>query len=207
MTPCCRSVKLSQRCCAMEFIDKMMLLWYIEIDFLCIEGVALKKNFIIILTLFFLALLSLYGMAHGGGTDEDGGHVDKSTGEYHYHHGYPAHQHPDGECPYDEEHTAERDCGLEGCTEERPHDGHVLKPDSPETTEDDDEDDDDRDKDRDERDSEEDHDDYDDYDYDGREEKSIGKQIIEGICTVIMVVLIGWYIIGVIVEIYEDLKK
>jgi hypothetical protein len=85
----------------MEFIDKTMLLWYIEIDFLCIEGVALKKNFIIILTLFFLALLSLYGMAHGGGTDENGGLYDSNTGEYHYHHGYPAHQHRNGECPYD----------------------------------------------------------------------------------------------------------
>ncbi len=39
--------------------------------------------------------------AHSGGTDANGGHWDHSTGEYHYHHGYPAHQHPDGVCPYD----------------------------------------------------------------------------------------------------------
>lgn len=38
--------------------------------------------------------------AHSGGTDANGGHYDSSTGEYHYHHGYPAHQHPDGMCPY-----------------------------------------------------------------------------------------------------------
>lgn len=38
---------------------------------------------------------------HPGRTDEDGGHTDSSTGEYHYHHGFPAHQHPDGKCPYE----------------------------------------------------------------------------------------------------------
>lgn len=39
--------------------------------------------------------------AHSGGTDANGGHYNRSTGEYHYHHGYPAHQHVDGVCPYD----------------------------------------------------------------------------------------------------------
>lgn len=39
--------------------------------------------------------------AHPGRTDANGGHYDHSTGEYHYHHGYPAHQHIDGVCPYD----------------------------------------------------------------------------------------------------------
>lgn len=39
--------------------------------------------------------------AHPGGTDEYGGHYNRSTGEYHYHHGYPAHQHINGTCPYD----------------------------------------------------------------------------------------------------------
>lgn len=39
--------------------------------------------------------------AHSGRTDSYGGHYNHSTGEYHYHHGYPAHQHPNGECPYD----------------------------------------------------------------------------------------------------------
>lgn len=38
--------------------------------------------------------------AHSGRTDANGGHWDRSTGEYHYHHGYPAHQHPGGVCPY-----------------------------------------------------------------------------------------------------------
>lgn len=39
--------------------------------------------------------------AHPGRTDANGGHYNHSTGEYHYHHGYPAHQHTDGVCPYD----------------------------------------------------------------------------------------------------------
>ena len=54
--------------------------------------------------LFFLLLLLCFpiaSLAHPGRTDANGGHYDRSTGEYHYHHGYPAHQHTDGICPYD----------------------------------------------------------------------------------------------------------
>lgn len=39
--------------------------------------------------------------AHPGKTDASGGHYNHSTGEYHYHHGFPAHQHTNGVCPYD----------------------------------------------------------------------------------------------------------
>lgn len=39
--------------------------------------------------------------AHPGRTDANGGHYNRSTGEYHYHHGYPEHQHPNGVCPYE----------------------------------------------------------------------------------------------------------
>lgn len=52
---------------------------------------------IALLTVF---LLSTVGFAHSGRTDSKGGHYDHSTGEYHYHHGHPAHQHPGGQCPY-----------------------------------------------------------------------------------------------------------
>ena len=50
--------------------------------------------------------LSVAASAHPGRTDSNGGHTDHSTGEYHYHHGYSAHQHSDTncdgilECPY-----------------------------------------------------------------------------------------------------------
>jgi uncharacterized membrane protein YedE/YeeE len=72
----------------------------------------LKKNLIIILTLFLLAILSFSAFAHGGGTDGNGGHYNRDTGEYHYHHGHPAHQHEDGERPYDYEEKTSRD-GLD----------------------------------------------------------------------------------------------
>lgn len=48
-----------------------------------------------------IALFTVPSFAHSGRTDEFGGHYDHSTGEYHYHHGYQAHQHENGVCPYD----------------------------------------------------------------------------------------------------------
>ena len=48
-----------------------------------------------------ILLLTSLASAHSGKTDASGGHWDNSTGEYHYHHGYPAHQHLNGVCPYD----------------------------------------------------------------------------------------------------------
>lgn len=50
--------------------------------------------------------LAVTAFAHPGKTDSKGGHTDHSTGEYHYHHGYSAHQHYDQDgdgildCPY-----------------------------------------------------------------------------------------------------------
>lgn len=61
------------------------------------------KRFLIFVSVFFFMIASfcLITYAHPGRTDSNGGHYNRSTGEYHYHHGYPAHQHIDGECPYD----------------------------------------------------------------------------------------------------------
>lgn len=56
--------------------------------------------------LFIVIALPLTVFAHPGKTDNQGGHTDHSTGEYHYHHGYSAHQHYDMDgdgkvdCPY-----------------------------------------------------------------------------------------------------------
>lgn len=68
----------------------------------------LTKRVMILLTTFVLLFsVSVKSYAHSGRTDENGGHFDISTGEYHYHHGYPAHQHNDIDgdgiidCPYD----------------------------------------------------------------------------------------------------------
>lgn len=65
---------------------------------------------------FFLACaliicLTLPASAHKGRTDANGGHYDHSTGEYHYHHGYPAHQHVNGICPYDFDDKTNHDSG------------------------------------------------------------------------------------------------
>lgn len=55
--------------------------------------------FFAVVALLFTCTFSVF--AHSGRTDENGGHYDSSTGEYHYHHGWPPHDHIDGECPYD----------------------------------------------------------------------------------------------------------
>ena len=56
------------------------------------------KLAIIALLLFTFPLCAL---AHSGRTDSKGGHMNHSTGDYHYHHGYPEHYHTNGKCPYD----------------------------------------------------------------------------------------------------------
>lgn len=59
----------------------------------------LKRISIISLSLCII-LCPLVAIGHSGGTDSRGGHYNRGTGEYHYHHGYSAHQHPGGVCPY-----------------------------------------------------------------------------------------------------------
>ena len=61
-----------------------------------------------IICITFIVLLSLFTsvvvLAHSGLTDANGGHRDNNNvsglGPYHYHHGYPAHLHPNRVCPY-----------------------------------------------------------------------------------------------------------
>lgn len=72
----------------------------------------MKKRLTSFFSLFLLLLaIPLAVFAHSGGTDANGGHYDSSTGEYHYHHGYPAHQHPNGVCPYDYDNKTGQDSG------------------------------------------------------------------------------------------------
>ena len=67
----------------------------------------IKYAFIITISFIIAFVLPLVAYAHPGKTDSSGGHIDNSTGEYHYHHGYPAHSHYDMDCdgdidcPYD----------------------------------------------------------------------------------------------------------
>ena len=60
-----------------------------------------KTSLILISIVIIISGSCVVVFAHPGKTDSDGGHFDRSTGEYHYHHGYPAHQHENGTCPYD----------------------------------------------------------------------------------------------------------
>lgn len=65
-----------------------------------------KHLYIIFIVALCISLLAIVVSAHPGRTDYNGGHYDHSTGEYHYHHGYPAHDHYDMDgdgdidCPY-----------------------------------------------------------------------------------------------------------
>ena len=62
----------------------------------------MKYKFLLSFAVFifiFIAITSAVS-AHPGRTDGNGGHTDHSTGVYHYHHGYEAHQHINGTCPF-----------------------------------------------------------------------------------------------------------
>ena len=61
----------------------------------------MKKISIFILSLIIICCSSSLVLAHSGRTDSKGGHYNRDTGEYHYHHGFPEHDHPDDVCPYD----------------------------------------------------------------------------------------------------------
>ena len=61
----------------------------------------MKKSISVFSALLLFILFVFVSSAHPGRTDANGWHFDRSTGIYHYHHGYPAHQHPNGVCPYD----------------------------------------------------------------------------------------------------------
>ena len=63
----------------------------------------MKKSICILLLSIFILTLSVTASAHSGRTDAYGGHNDNINGGYHYHHGYPAHDHPGGVCPYESE--------------------------------------------------------------------------------------------------------
>lgn len=61
------------------------------------------KKFISFILVFLFT--TSFATAHRGRTDAQGGHYDKNNesglGSYHYHHGYSAHLHENGVCPYE----------------------------------------------------------------------------------------------------------
>ena len=66
-----------------------------------------KRVLLILFSLLIGCSLLIVSFAHSGRTDAKGGHYNRSTGEYHYHHGYSAHSHYDidgdgyEDCPFD----------------------------------------------------------------------------------------------------------
>ena len=66
----------------------------------------MKKCISFLLLVLLCVAIPCVAFAHSGRTDGDGGHTESSTGEYHWHHGYPAHDHYDMDgngtidCPY-----------------------------------------------------------------------------------------------------------
>lgn len=81
----------------------------------------LKHLFILVLTVMITVFAASYQFseftmnvsAHSGRTDSSGGHHDyknkSGLGSYHYHHGYPAHLHTNGICPYAKANTTTTD--------------------------------------------------------------------------------------------------
>lgn len=80
-----------------------------------------RNRFLILFLFASLASLFVFRVnAHPGRTDDDGGHTDNETGEYHYHHGYSAHAHYDMDgdgivdCPYDFDDQTSHQTGASG---------------------------------------------------------------------------------------------
>ena len=61
----------------------------------------MKKVLCIITAIICILSFTILCFAHSGKTDADGGHYVGGSSNYHYHHGYSAHQHPNGICPYE----------------------------------------------------------------------------------------------------------
>lgn len=66
----------------------------------------MKKRVFFVFTILCLIFFSVISFAHSGRTDSNGGHINHATGEYHYHHGYSAHNH------YDIDGDGKEDCPM-----------------------------------------------------------------------------------------------
>lgn len=84
----------------------------------------MKKGVVAFISMVVVALsLVVTAYAHSGRTDSQGGHYDRSTGEYHWHHGMSAHQHYDMDgdgildCPYSSKAKTETTTATTAATE------------------------------------------------------------------------------------------
>lgn len=74
----------------------------------------IRKCIALLFSFALSVLLIVPVSAHPGDLDERGGHYNRATGEYHYHHGYPEHQHTNGTCPYDFDDKTGENSGSSG---------------------------------------------------------------------------------------------
>lgn len=90
-----------------------------------------NKNILTAISLVvIITTLSIGVHGHGGKTDGSGGHYDRSTGEYHFHHGYSAHQHTNGECPYDFDDRTDHSSGSHSSEKTQTNNQKTNKPKS-----------------------------------------------------------------------------
>jgi hypothetical protein len=83
----------------------------------------------IALVLAIILLFCVPVFAHSGKTDSKGGHYERDTGWYHYHHGYPAHDHTNGICPYEyDDKTGQSSGGVDSFVQYTYNSSSVEKP-------------------------------------------------------------------------------
>ena len=87
----------------------------------------MRKWKILICCILLVVFSAGHVLAHPGRTDENGGHYNRSTGEYHYHHGYPEHQHTDGICPYDFDDKTGESSGSSANTQQKDNSEIILE--------------------------------------------------------------------------------
>ena len=70
----------------------------------------MKRALLLLFAVIVISFFSITSSAHSGRTDSAGGHYDRDSGDYHYHHGYSAHNHYDMDgdgikeyCPYNDD--------------------------------------------------------------------------------------------------------
>lgn len=79
----------------------------------------MKRKILLLFIVLLVFVFAKNASAHSGRTDGKGGHYDHSTGEYHYHHGYPPHDHKDMDgdgkvdCPYKFDDQTDHNSGTE----------------------------------------------------------------------------------------------
>ena len=84
----------------------------------------MRKPLILFLCILVLCILPFSVYAHPGRTNSDGGHWDYENGDYHYHHGYPEHDHYDidgdgyADCPYDFDDKTDHSSGNDSSPEQ-----------------------------------------------------------------------------------------